>query len=270
LNARRGYTLLEVVVAMAIALLLAAALYISLEVELKSIQSGRDVVAEAQLARGLLNRIAADVRACLAMPPKTSTGSGTGQSSPTPGQTPTEETGETPAPAPASSGNSYPGLSGGPNDVTLHISMIPLTGQADLIANDRCDLRQVHYVWDSTALVLTRQETALTQAAVNPEAAVDETTMEPVLTAGHVLAREVTRLVFEYYDGQAQAWVPTWEGTSVGPPLAVRITLEFEPPTESIFVSRRRIGYVRVVAVPGAVIPEQAMATTPETASVVP
>ena len=66
---RAGYTLLEVVLAVGIGLLLVAALYVALDVQLRYMQAGRQIVAEAQLARGVLNRIATDIRAQMAMLP---------------------------------------------------------------------------------------------------------------------------------------------------------------------------------------------------------
>ena len=56
MTTRAGYTLLEVLLALAISLLLVAALYMALDVQFRYMQSGQNAVAEGQLARGLLKR----------------------------------------------------------------------------------------------------------------------------------------------------------------------------------------------------------------------
>jgi prepilin-type N-terminal cleavage/methylation domain-containing protein len=59
--ARRGFTLLEVLLAAAIGVLLLAALYVAVDIQFRHTQSGRDVVQQSALARGVINRITADV-----------------------------------------------------------------------------------------------------------------------------------------------------------------------------------------------------------------
>jgi prepilin-type N-terminal cleavage/methylation domain-containing protein len=58
---RSGYTLLEVVLALAIATMLLSALYVALNVQLRSAQSGRDTVEHATLTRVLFHRFDADI-----------------------------------------------------------------------------------------------------------------------------------------------------------------------------------------------------------------
>src|SRR5262249_10083630 len=77
---RPGYTLLEVILAIAIGLLIVAALYVALDVQIRYMHSGRNAVIEGQLARGLLTRITADIKLSMAMLPTDPTVTGAGSS----------------------------------------------------------------------------------------------------------------------------------------------------------------------------------------------
>src|SRR5262245_52193261 len=60
-TARPAFTLLEMVLAAAVAVLLLAALYVAMDLQLRHAEAARDVVVETALARTLFNRITADV-----------------------------------------------------------------------------------------------------------------------------------------------------------------------------------------------------------------
>src|SRR5438874_4411321 len=60
-TARPAFTLLEMILAAAVAVLLLAALYVAMDLQLRHAEAARDVVVETALARTLLNRIAADI-----------------------------------------------------------------------------------------------------------------------------------------------------------------------------------------------------------------
>ncbi len=77
---RPGYTLLEVILAIAIGLLIVAALYVALDVQIRYMHAGRNAVVEAQLARGLLTRITADIKLSMAMLPTDPSVAGRGSS----------------------------------------------------------------------------------------------------------------------------------------------------------------------------------------------
>lgn len=62
---RAAYTLLEVLLAMAISLLLLGALYVAMNIQLRNEQVGRDVVEESGLARAVLNRLDRDITSSL-------------------------------------------------------------------------------------------------------------------------------------------------------------------------------------------------------------
>ncbi len=148
---RAGYTLLEVLVATAIALLLLAGLYVALDVTLVRMDASRDQVMVSDLSRAVVNRVAADLANTLGpLPPKSggesagasTTGSaaagaapmgtganagaaptGTGAATGTPMPMPTTGAG-TPAPTtPADSGAPMPGAGGEPPQTLLPFGM---------------------------------------------------------------------------------------------------------------------------------------------------
>ncbi len=59
-QARRGFSLLEMVLALAIGMLLLLALYFAFETYVSQAQTGRDIVAESALVRNVMTRIAND------------------------------------------------------------------------------------------------------------------------------------------------------------------------------------------------------------------
>jgi prepilin-type N-terminal cleavage/methylation domain-containing protein len=58
---RGGYTLLEVLLALAISVLLLGGLYVAVDTQLRLAQSGREVVEQSTLARSLLSRMHTDI-----------------------------------------------------------------------------------------------------------------------------------------------------------------------------------------------------------------
>ncbi|MBL9081394.1 MAG: prepilin-type N-terminal cleavage/methylation domain-containing protein [Planctomycetales bacterium] len=66
---RRGYTLLEVLLVLAITTVLIAAVGSAINIYLRSVEAGRAEVEQAQLARALLRRIADDLRSAVPIAP---------------------------------------------------------------------------------------------------------------------------------------------------------------------------------------------------------
>src|SRR5262245_38153034 len=64
---RPGYTLLEILLALAIAVLLLGAVYTFVGYQLRQAQAGRDLVEQTTLARALLDRMAGDVLSTLTL-----------------------------------------------------------------------------------------------------------------------------------------------------------------------------------------------------------
>ncbi|MGC3967659.1 MAG: prepilin-type N-terminal cleavage/methylation domain-containing protein [Pirellulales bacterium] len=69
MNKRRGYTLLEVLLVLAITTVLVAAIGSAINIYLRSVEAGRAEVEQAQLARALLRRIADDLRSAVPKAP---------------------------------------------------------------------------------------------------------------------------------------------------------------------------------------------------------
>lgn len=250
---RAGYTLLEVILSLSIGMIVVAALYATVETQLRSMQTGREVIAEAHLAQGLFNRLAADIRRSVALTPaaqaaNATSSSSTNASSSATSSTPTDTSTTSTTTAPGSSTDSTStgssgsssssgssqtsqfnfGMIGDQTSLTLFVSApVQFTPHQANTQAGTCDLRRVMYslVPDSG---LARQDS---QAFI-PDAA-----DAPV----SVLAPEVVDLSFRYFDAVSGSWASTWDGTTSGPPDAVEIVLAIQsstrkPPTSYRFV----------------------------------
>jgi prepilin-type N-terminal cleavage/methylation domain-containing protein len=254
---RGGYTLLEVVLAIAIGLLIVAALYVALDTQFRYMASGRNAIAEGQLARGLLNRIAADIRQSLAVLPKSPTGgapaagASTGSADAATSSTGTAgESSTSPGQSGSTTGQANLGLTGDETQLTLYVSAVPRIGREDAEAqNGQSDQRRISYTIIPGA-GLARQEVRAVTA--------DDTLGADAPVS--ILAAEVVELRFRYYDPAAGDWVTTWDGTTTGPPLAVEVTLGIQQPDEGLDPGQttRNIRYHRlVVAIPAAAVSQE-------------
>jgi hypothetical protein len=282
---RPAYTLLEVLLAAAIAVLLLAALYAAVDMQLRHAENGRAVVQQSLLARGVLNRIDRDITSSLGpMDPsrfRTSGGQRGG------GSAPSGQSGSSPASGtstPSSSGSGGTGGSGAstgagstsgnstgaspfnlrgdsgtlmiftsrvPREVMTAPGMAPLTDTPPVAS----DLRRICY-WlagDGT-LGLARQEMVLVtsdDAQADPTQVGDE--------ASFVIAAEVQSLTFSYFDGTN--WQDSWDGsttgsdgvTPIGPPLAIAVVIGMVPPgTNAMAGGQQPKVYRHVVEIPTA------------------
>ncbi|HXG13175.1 MAG TPA: prepilin-type N-terminal cleavage/methylation domain-containing protein [Gemmataceae bacterium] len=258
---RPAYTLLEVLLAMAIGVLLLAAVYVALDVQFHAAQAGRDLVEQSTLARALLNRLSNDISQSLGTidpsryrPSGQQSGS-TGQTTPAPSSGGSGATGSGGTGSPASDGSSDAAaatsqvidptgavtfnlfVQGDATTLTLYISRLPRELNALLGAESMpvlSDLRRVTW-WlagnPDAPLGLARQEVkvATSDDALGPP--VPEGADEAFL-----IAEEVKYLRFSYFDGTA--WQESWNGaqmgsdgrTPIGPPLAIAIEIGIIPP----------------------------------------
>lgn len=280
MKVRSGYTLLEVMLAIAIGLLLVAALYIALDVQFRYMQSGRNAVVEAQVARGLLTRMADDVRPSLAVLPsrKKTTAAASGAAAPTdpaqPAETaPPPASGEPASTEPAEPTDTGPttqpgifnqGVYGSQNEVYLFVSA---TGRYYGDETGISDLRRIHYyLVPGQGLYRQEQRNVLSTSSLMEEE-------EP----GELIANEVVGLEFEYmsYDpgsgsvGYSQTWT---NGLTDGPPMAVRITLVIESPARGFLLrpEPKQTTYSMVVAIPGANVSQEAVNALAGTAQTLP
>ena len=217
---RPAYTLLEMILAMVIALIILAAAYAFLDQQMSNAELGREVVDEAAIIRAVLDAVATDIAACL--------GGVDPQQSPAISSDPIQAQLDLEAFAP----QFIFGVKGSGNEMTLSVSRVP----RELLASDKrqmdsstlppvSGLRQITYwfIDDEMNGGLARNEqVAVTSTDIgNPTASSDP----------KIMASEVKGVLFEYYDGGT--WQSNWDGTQLaadgqtplGPPCAIRVTL---------------------------------------------
>jgi prepilin-type N-terminal cleavage/methylation domain-containing protein len=259
--ARGGFTLLEVVCAMAIGAVLLAAVYSALNITTRQAQAGRDLVERSTLARSILHRIARDIRATVGAgtPPLSSSGgsrsggsgsggSGSGSSGSAAsggasagGGTSTSSSSSSSSTTVTSNlaqGTNSPqfnvGVQGDSQSLNLYLGQptrevyttSPM-GTDPTQSVPASDLRRVSY-WLASSGGLARQEvpvlTAQDMLNLAPTVSGDE--------SSYVIADEVKSLTFQYFDGQN--WNDTWDGsqsgtdnvTVMGPPVAIQISID--------------------------------------------
>ncbi|HZT80376.1 MAG TPA: prepilin-type N-terminal cleavage/methylation domain-containing protein, partial [Gemmataceae bacterium] len=230
---RLGYTLLEVLLALAIGVLLLAALYAAVRIQFRLTQSGRDRVERATLARSVLARMQSDIAPSL--PPYDPTRTQAQGGSPGGGgmqgggsQGGGSQGGSTQggAASPSGSGSSGSGsgsggsqsttgavtnlngpvtfnlgVQGDANHLTLYVSRAPRELTAALAAQAEnpplvSDLRRITYWLASGGTTgLARQEikVATSDDALNAPAYPDD--------ASFIIAEEVQGVEFQYWDG---------------------------------------------------------------------
>jgi hypothetical protein len=250
---RSAFTLLELLLASGIALLLMAGLYVAMEVNLNYAAAGREVVDRSQLARTLLNRIAADIGGCVSPITATKPVSTTG------GTVVAEEgavslTAVTPM---------NMGVIGDGTLLTLFVSRVPKWGPglASEVINEQQlagigDLRRVTY-WLSAVGDggLARQD--LDRVTADSD---EDSQLPPGLPNEDrlIIAREVVGIAFRYFDGTT--WLETWDGsligedgvTPIGPPRAIEIRLDLRDPSAKPDADNAVRSYRHVVAIGAA------------------
>jgi len=254
---RPAFTLLEVLLASAIAVLLMGALYVAVSIQLQHAQVARDLVQDSSLTRNLFARIAADAAPHLppTIPNVTGSSSAAGSQQLASGATPaggttTGASGAASTDPSSSSGAAAAvtgltgpvtfnlGVQGDSSRLTLYVSRVPreLAQLApDAVAPTLSDERRISY-WlaggtasDSFGLARQEVKVATSDDALGnlPPDIADE--------GNFVIAPEVRSLAFRYFDGSS--WQNSWDGTMagpdgttpVGPPVAIEITIRLAP-----------------------------------------
>lgn len=279
---RAGFTLLEVLLASAIAVLLLGALYVAFDLTLRQTDAGRDAVAQGDLGRAIVNRMTIDLSGCLGQLQPNSGGAssgasgGTGSSaaagsasSTTPSAgtaaaaTPTTTTtGSSSSTSMSSTGSLTPdtpaqaGVYGSSQQLTLYISRVPpgqMTTETIAAGTDQqpADQLRVTYYLSSGGRGLCRQ----VRPWVTADGVRNATDPDPGTEDADLLAEEVQDVQFEYFDGAS--WQTEWDGsqtqsdgaTLVGPPRAIRMTLTLQPPAggtakqiQHVFALRASVG----------------------------
>lgn len=265
---RAAYTLIEVLVALAIGVLLLAALYSALSFQAMQTRASRELIEQTTLVRALFARIGQDVNSTINLieparfrnqepaeaeaAPMTTPMSGTGGmtgTTPMSGATPMADMSDmmemppTPPILPL-------GVMG--DSTTLHLFVTKVPNEAfngELVS----DLRRVSYWRGSDVVGLCRAEL---KVALSEEAAAlgipndDEATYR--------LAPEVEALEFEYFDGTS--WLDNWDSmttgpdgiTPMGPPRAIAVTLTIRRPPLPNGVQPESKMYRHVIVIPTA------------------
>ena len=231
---RSGFTLLEVLLASALAVVLMAALYVALEVQLRLANTGREAVEQATLVRAIVQRLNNDLTGglCPTTPPAdTSGGAASTTTDASAAATPAATTSDTIA--------FGSGVIGESDRLTLYVSRVAGAGRNMDESGETSlpsDIRRVMY-W-LTDYGMARQEIPW----VTSERL--QTSTDPDFEDGKsekdfVIADEVTKLQFEYWDGSA--WASSWDGKALaadgktprGPPAAIRVRFTLRLPGDN-------------------------------------
>jgi prepilin-type N-terminal cleavage/methylation domain-containing protein len=243
LPSRQGFTLIEVIAAIAISTVLLAAVYVTMGLMLSSVRAGKEAVASLQIVRGTAVRLKTDIRqslgllatapaveSALAAASSGASGSGSGSGS-------------------GSSSSSDPqpsqfnlGLQGDESQMTLYASRLPTYSQADADTpnNIFSDLRTITYSANGGGLV--RQEVVNVLSPGDASSDSSSTT--------EILAQEITEIHFQYFDPIAKAWQAQWDGTVNGPPAAVEVTLTIQMPEKPGIPAQPAFKHRLVIAIP--------------------
>jgi prepilin-type N-terminal cleavage/methylation domain-containing protein len=266
---RGGFTLLELILALALGALLLAALYAAISTHLGLTHIGRKVLSENAVAQLVVDKLTKDIASELrpTLPKQSSSsGGGGGASAGGAASAGAATSGATGGSTGGTSGGtggsgmssgggsggtsatvvSNLGVQGDESTLTLYVARYvkpavnPVDTTDDTVEQPlRFDQRQVQYFYSDGGgqRGLYRQDIPLPltyQGVAN--------IMVPPATAGPgddgvvLLAPEVRSITFEYFDGAN--WQPTWDGTQLGqdgvtplgPPLAIRVTMSIAPP----------------------------------------
>lgn len=248
---RRGFTLLEVMLSLTLAIILLGAIYAAIEQSWRLTASGRHEMARSQVTRALIKRIAQDVRAVMFVPPPPSdgetdetastTGTSTAGSASTGTNTTGTATGTTTDTTTTGMTETEPsaksiGIRGDATRIELHISRSrrDLNFAANVDGNNvetrTSDLQAVTYSLalggsgstGGSGLIRSEGDRLIVQAI--------ESDGGDALTASRSepLAPEVSSLAFRYFDGAA--WYTVWDSTENGYlPRAIEVSIGFTP-----------------------------------------
>ena len=238
---RSAFTLLEVLLAMVIALMVLGAVYSFVGYQLKQAQAGREVIERTTLSRAILGRIDTDVRCTLTLndpgrfriaanKAALATASASAGASTTPAATsstttPSAASNASPSttdPSSSSASGLTPvllplGVFGSSSELNLIVSRLPSEIFGDEAGDSgqvTSDLRRISY-WmggDNGKSGLCRREVRL---ITSDDAIGDLPTGE---IEQYLYASEVQSVEFGYFDGTA--WQDTWDSTTLGPDQA--------------------------------------------------
>ena len=249
---RAAFTLLEMVLALAIGVVLMLGLYLTLDLFFKSVESGRTNIEQAQVTEKVCSKFTTDVighRPMLPNPTSGNSGSSSSSSS-TSGTGSTSSTGTTGSTSGSSSGSTmgssgtgsstggaastattsgtFPynlGVQGGTDYCSIYIGRVPRSNFQVDTANSNTsnsqntqptdsDLRRIDYWF----VYGDSDNSGLARQEVVMVTNTDDiNNMPPGIAdeASYIIAKEVIAVTFEYFDGTS--WQTSWDGTLPGP-----------------------------------------------------
>ena len=228
-SARAGFTLLEVILAVTIALMLLGGLYVAMDTQLSQMDTGRELVENSTIGRAILNRISQDLTASPAPLQPVSTAAATTAASGTTAAASTTTTTATTSTTPPVS--FQVGVKGDADRLSIfqaRLTRSMVNPQIDPNGNATPplgDVRRVTYFLAGSGGLAVQEILQATSDLVDGDLPTD------VDDHTKILADEVKELKFRYYDGTT--WQDAWDGstpgpdgvTPQGPPQAVEISL---------------------------------------------
>lgn len=212
-NKRRGFTLLEVILAVGIAVVLVFAIYQATAMYYIQTEVGREIAQRAQLVRALSARMQTDLRSAFTdFKPQ--------NSSQSEDETYTSTT---------VSSNTIPagGVQGTVNSLSIVVQQFPKDLDYSLnaitpVSDPKTDVRMIRYY-------LTTQDEGLSGLVREAYDQVPDPEMglDPQPARMDLLAEEVREMQFEYYDGSQ--WLQDWGTEYDSAPIAIRARLGFSP-----------------------------------------
>ena len=281
---RRGFTLLELLLALALGVMLLGALYFCMYTTLQQTQAGRDAVDAESTSRAVFNKMTLDLSSVLGpAPPKSGGTLATGTTSalttttPTTGTTPTDgsstptdvstptDTSTDPTATDGSqdaTAQNFPfqvGVLGTTTQLTIYASRVPNILSTPGMLNQTSDAQQssdlVRIDYWKGANGLCRQERPWITADQTGNSFAVDTSVEGT----SLIAEEVSDVYFQYFDGTS--WLESWDttsGMSPTPPVAVSVTLTFSRPNPAGGepITRKVSQTIAIRTAPGATVPE--------------
>ncbi len=257
---RSAYTLFEVIVALGLSVIVLAAIGFAVDLHLRTLQSRRSRVEEAQLARAVLRLMADDLRNAVqykaidfSSVEKLATGNSSTIEEELGEEQPIEEEAQSLADSVAPP--TIPGLYGNQFELRVDISRLPRVDQYDpsLVAESvsvtdiPSDVKTVAYylIADSTTTEFqsatldgddSTRQTGLVRRVLDravTQWAADNGSLSSIDSSGEIVAPEVVYLEFRFFDGSE--WVIEWDSDELGGlPIAVEIGLGIAPSNANV------------------------------------
>ena len=266
---RPAFSLLEMLLALALAMVVLLGLYLTLSTYITNAHIGRDTLAEGETGRSIMARFTNDItnqvgaQDTRSMPDY----SAVTQQAATTDPAATPMSGTTPMPmTPVDSVIYNNGIWGDTNSLILSTYRVEKPSGGQVVGQPQgeitSDLRRINY-WlvrsGPETIGLARREIKLATATDIDAGAADVSEAEK-----YIIAREVKDITFEFFDGKS--WQGSWDGaapvsaevnTPMGPPAAVKITVTLRRNVNKALaidpnVTLPDIVYSHVIAVPAA------------------